>query len=221
MQASRLKARTVNGGDIVSRSYFLILGRTASLAIASWATLAAQPVTPPPVPGNLQVEAGHKAFLKGSAEGTQNYVCLPSDSGLVGTFQGPQATVFVSFRWIHSDVRQQLMTHFLSPNPDEDGTPARATWQSSIDTSSAWAKKIEESSDSDYVAPGAIPWFLLQVVGASRGPSGGRLLSETTFIQRVNTTGGKLAPTACTLAGSIKFVPYTADYIFYRAVGPK
>jgi hypothetical protein len=41
-------------------------------------------------------------------------------------------------------------------------------------------------------------------------------LTPTTYIQRVNTTGGTQAPTSCTEAGAIKFVPYTADYYFYR-----
>ncbi|MBM3768961.1 MAG: DUF3455 domain-containing protein [Acidobacteria bacterium] len=43
------------------------------------------------------------------------------------------------------------------------------------------------------------------------------LLSKTTFIQRVNTAGGVAPTTACTDAGAIAFVPYTTDYIFYRA----
>jgi hypothetical protein len=43
------------------------------------------------------------------------------------------------------------------------------------------------------------------------------LLSKTTFIQRVNTAGGVAPTTACTEAGAIAFVPYTTDYIFYRA----
>jgi hypothetical protein len=175
----------------------------------------AQSITPPPVPANLQVPAGNVPFLQGNAEGTQNYVCLPSGSGLAWKFQAPQATVFVTVQWLGSAVRQQIMTHFLSPNPVEGGT-ARATWQSSLDTSSAWAKKIEESSDPAFVAAGAIPWFLLQVTGTRRGPTGGSMLAPTTYIQRVNTTGGALSG-ACMDPGSIQFVPYTATYIFYRA----
>jgi hypothetical protein len=41
--------------------------------------------------------------LKRSAAGTQNYVCLPSATGLPWKFQAPQATLFVSFRWINGD----------------------------------------------------------------------------------------------------------------------
>ncbi len=173
-------------------------------------------IAPPAVPSNLQVPAGNTAFLKGHAMGTQNYVCLPAGSSLAWTFQGPQATVFMNFRWINGEGRQQIMTHFLSPNPAEAGTPARATWQSSFDTSAVWAKKVEESSDPAFVAPGAIPWFLLRAAGVRRGPTGGALLARTTFVQRVNTTGGTVSDTQCTEPGSIRFVPYTADYIFYQ-----
>ncbi len=130
----------------------------------------AQPLTP--VPEKIQVPSGHVAYLKGSASGTQNFVCLPAGDGLAWKFQGPQATVFLTFRWMNGEVRQQIMTHYLSPNPMEDGL-ARATWQSSLDTSSVWAKKIEESSDRAFVAPGAIPWFLLQIVRKRHGTMGG------------------------------------------------
>src|SRR5262249_9107104 len=135
----------------------------------------AQIIMPPAVPANLQVPAGNTAYLKASAEGTQNYVCLPSGSNLAWKFQAPQATLFVSIHWITGDIRQQIATHFLSPNPAEGGMTARPTWQSSLDTSAVWAKKIAESSDPAFVALGAIPWFLLQMVGARRGPSGGSI----------------------------------------------
>jgi hypothetical protein len=198
------------------RKFFRYAGASAVLAFTIGVPAAAQTNAVPPVPFDIQVPAGNTAFLKASAVGTQNYVCLPSAGGLVWTFQAPQATLFVTLRWFTGDVRQQIATHFLSPNPIEAGT-ARATWQSSADTSSVWARKIKESSDPAFVAPGAIPWFLLQVMGKQDGPTGGTMLTPTTFIQRVNTTGGTMAATSCTVAGGIMFVPYTADYIFYRA----
>lgn len=187
------------------------------LLFSSFAALRGQSITIPPMPSDLQVPPGNTAYLKAQATGTQNYVCLPSASGLAWKFQGPQATLFITYKWFGGEVRQQVATHFLSPNPGEAGNPARATWQSSLDTSAVWAKKVAETADSAYVAPGSIPWFKLQVVGAQDGPAGGTLLSKTTFIQRVNTSGGVAPSTACTDAGAIAFVPYTTDYIFYRA----
>ena len=169
-------------------------------------------VSPPPVPSNIAAPAGTKAFLEGHAVGTQNYICLPSGSGFAWTLFGPQATLFKG-----NDA--QLTTHFLSANPDEGGTP-RATWQHSDDTSAVWAVAIASSSDSRFVAPGAIPWLLLQVVGREPGPTGGDQLLKTTFIQRSRTSGG-IAPAAaaCSQAahvGARALVPYTADYIFFK-----
>ena len=66
--------------------------------------------------------AGHEAFLVGHASGAQNYVCLPDGSGFAWTLFGPQATLF-------DDGGAQIATHFLSPNPDENGA-ARPTWLS-------------------------------------------------------------------------------------------
>ena len=187
------------------------------LLVLSIAALRGQSITIPPMPADLLVPPGHTAYLKAQASGTQNYVCLPSAGGLAWKFQGPQATLFVTYKWFGGDVRQQVTTHYLSPNPDEAGNPARATWQSSLDSSAVWAKKVAETFDSAYVAPGAIPWLKLQIVGAENGPAGGAMLSKTTFIQRVNTAGGAAPSTACAEAGVIAFVPYTTDYIFYRS----
>jgi len=198
------------------RNYRQCLSAIVIVLAAAAQPLAGQTVSPPEVPTDLRVPAGNTPFLKGYATGTQNYVCLPTPTGLAWKFQGPQATVFIKFLWIRGEVSQQIMTHYLSPNPIEDGTPARATWQSSLDTSAVWAKKIAETSDSVYVAAGAIPWFLLQAVGGLPGPTGGTMLARTTFIQRVNTSGGTMPATACTEAGSLHFAPYTAEYVFYQ-----
>ena len=55
---------------------------------------------------------------------------------------------------------------------------------------------------------------------AQNGPTGGDTLPATSFIQRLNATGGLAPATDCdSLAnvGSKAFVPYTADYFFYKA----
>jgi hypothetical protein len=173
----------------------------------------------PPVPPNIEVPAGNIAFLQGHAVGTQNYICLQSASGPAWTFIGPQATLFLIFRFHNDTIQQQITTHFLSPNPAESGMP-RATWQSSFDTSAVWAGAIASSTDPNFVAPGAIPWLLLRAVGARSGPTGGDFLTKTTFIQRLNTSGGIIPSTDCsqsTNVGTTAFVPYIADYFFYRA----
>ena len=143
----------------------LLIGCATALGMAFAVSLLqparADEVAPPAVPANIQAPAGSTAFLKGHAVGTQDCVCLPSGSGFAWAFFGPQATLF-------SDNYRQVITHFLSPNPFESGMP-RATWQHSQDTSTVWAVAIASSSNRDFVAPGAIPWLLLQVVGAQDG----------------------------------------------------
>jgi Protein of unknown function (DUF3455) len=162
----------------------------------------AKPPPVPPVPDGLQVPAGNQAFREGDAIGTQDYICLPSG----WTFFGPQATLF-------NERDKQIITHFLSPNPFETGAPPRVTWQDSEDTSKVWGTAIASVT----VDPGAIPWLLVQVVGAQDGPTGGDELSETTYIQRLNTAGGVAPTTPCTV-GMMALVPYSAEYFFYKAI---
>jgi uncharacterized protein DUF3455 len=168
----------------------------------------------PAVPDNLNPPDGSEVFLVGHAIGTQNYVCLPSGAGFAWTLFTPQATLF-------DDHHKQLITHFFSPNPDEDGTPIRATWQDSRDSSRVWAKLHPNgiSTDAPFVKTGAVAWLLLDTAGTEEGPSGGGTLTKTVAVQRLNTSGGLAPATGCsqsTDVGSKAFMPYEADYFFYR-----
>lgn len=210
-ESNDMKNRNTNERQIIRKIPF-IAGVTAlgmALMLALPQTAHAQAVTPPPVPTDIQVPEGNEAFLLGRGVGTQNYVCVPSPSiGHVDwVLFTPQATLF-------SDLGEQLTTHFASPNPDEPGI-VRVTWEDSRDTSTVWA----QATGIAMVSPTAIPWVRLQVVGRAVGPTGGNTLFETTFIQRVNTVGGVAPPTGCNLPtdlGHKAFVPYTADYFFFR-----
>lgn len=179
---------------------------------------ADQVITPPAVPANIQVPAGNVAYLVGHAVGTQNYVCLPSGGGFQYALFTPQATLF-------NEDNEEITTHYFGPNPDEGGT-VRAAWQHSRDTSTVWGRVMPGNSSTDpaYVAPGAIAWLLVTIVGDQDGPTGGDKLTKTTFIQRVNTSGGVAPSTGCassTDVGNQAFVPYTTDYYFYRAAKSK
>lgn len=174
----------------------------------------AQGVTPPPVPDKIEVLAPDVAFLLGRGFGTQNYECQPVRSlGRVDwVLFTPQATLF-------GDRDEQLTTHFLSPNPEENGIVVRVAWQDSRDTSIVWGRAIESSVDPNFVKAGAIPWLKIEKIGAQAGPTGGDKLSRTTFIQRLNTDGGAAPSTGCdrpTDIGNKAFVPYAADYFFYK-----
>jgi hypothetical protein len=194
-----------------SQRFAFIATASVVVALTAGVSRAEAQVIPPLVPANLEVPSGNTPFLVGHAVGTQNYVCLLRAGGFAWTFFGPQATLF-------DDNGRQLTTHFLSANPDENGT-LRATWQHSQDTSAIWALAIANSTDPAYVLPSAIPWLLLRVVGTEAGPTGGAILSASTFVQRVNTSGGIAPADGCARAADIgkrALVPYTADYVFYR-----
>ena len=122
----------------------------------------------------------------------------------------------------------QSMTHFLSPDtkpnqyapdPLPFGSP---TWQSSYDSSVVWAKALKSipaGTDPSCSHTGAIPCLLLQSIGSQQGPTGGGLMTKTTYIQRLNTTGGVAPSEGCSVASDVgkqKLVPYTADYYFFR-----
>jgi uncharacterized protein DUF3455 len=190
----------------------------ASIAALGMAFTTARPqaahddrITPPPVPAELRVDPPNEVFLLGHGVGTQNYVCVPSGAGVAFQLFTPEATLF-------SDSARQLTTHFFSPNPIESGV-IRATWEDSRDTSMVWAKATNSSTDARFVNPGAVAWLRLEVTGAQAGPTGGDRLTGATFIQRLNTVGGSAPATGCTTPADIgtkAFVPYTADYFFYR-----
>jgi Protein of unknown function (DUF3455) len=205
---------------MIARSLFRITACLLAVGLAPSLT-SAQPaslfrIEVPQVPATLEVPDGHEVFLHGRANGTQNYVCLPTAAGIRWQFIGPQATLYVP---IVGDLQQQITTHFLSANPIEHGI-ARPTWLQSFDSSQVWGRALASSSDPNYVAAKSIPWLLLQAAGAAAGPTGGSLLTRTTYIHRLNTAGG-IAPTGgcsqSTEVGALALVPYTTDYFFYRA----
>jgi hypothetical protein len=208
----------------------LSIACATALAVAFTVSLPqparADHVTPPPVPTKIQVPEGNTAFLVGHANGTQNYICLPcpnpttpaamcpDTSGFAWLLFTPEATLF-------KDNDKQVTTHFFSPNPFENGA-IRATWQHSRDSSIVWgggATAATHSSDPDFVAADAIAWLRLPKAGVQEGLTGGDTLTAVTFIQRLNTSGGVAPSDGCsqlTDVGKKAFVPYTADYFFYK-----
>src|SRR6266540_4659409 len=208
-------------------------------AFATVTRAQAQNITPPTTPPIITPPAGNSAFLVGHAVGTQGYVCLPTSAGASTaswTVKGarPEATLFQ--RFFGQDF--QIITHFLSPdtNPNEAapnplpfGSP---TWQSSFDSSKVWAQvplsnsttppspaSIPAGSDPSCPNTGAIACLLLQSIGSQQGPTGGRVMTKTTFVQRLNTKGGSAPADGCSTSadvGNQTLVPYTADYWFFR-----
>jgi len=202
---------------------------------------AAQKIASPTTPPLITPPAGHSAFLVGHAFGTQGYICLPKatdPSTASWTVKGarPEATLFLSF--FGQDF--QIITHFLSPDANPNSAApnplpfGNATWQSSFDSSKVWAQvplsnlttppspaAIPAGSDPSCPNAGSIACLLLQSIGNQQGPTGGKLLAKTTFVQRLNTKGGSAPDDAdgcgtTANVGNQRLVPYTSDYWFFR-----
>ena len=204
----------------------LSAGLVLACAFATASQAPAQTLRSPATPAIITPPAGTSAFLLGRATGTQGYVCLPTATGASWTVNAarPEATLFTSVYGL--DI--QIITHFLSPNtsPNEfapNPLPVgNATWQSSLDTSKVWAqaqKSIPAGSDPSCPNSGSIPCLLLQVIGAEEGPTGGKALTKTVYIQRLNTKAGVAPAEGCatsTDVGKQALQPYTADYYFFK-----
>jgi hypothetical protein len=186
-----------------------------------------QDIVAPTVPAKLHLDPTlFVPFFKGHGVGTQNYICKPTGPTTVGfVLFTPQATLF-------NDNGKALTAHFFSPNPFEANVDPtvignrqiRVTWQHSQDSSSVWAKADQVATfatDPAFVAPDAVAWLLLEKKGVLPGPTGGDTLTVTEFIQRVHTVGGLAPSTGCTSPsdlGNQAFVPYEADYFFFKKV---
>jgi Protein of unknown function (DUF3455) len=177
-------------------------------------------VRPPAVPATIKVPAGNEAYLLGRGIGTQNYHCSPSAAGFAWTLFTPEAVLL-------SDSGRQITSHFFGPNPREQNVDPtvtaqgaiRAAWRHSRDSSTVWARAFPPSFDPLFVRPNSVPWLLLETAGTVEGPGGGDTLTRTTFIQRVNTLGGLAPSTGCSATADVgkkAFVPYEADYFFFR-----
>ena len=217
----------------------LVAALSLGCAFATVTQARAQNVTPPTTPPIITPPAGNFAFLVGHAVGTQGYVCLPTptDATIASwTVKGarPEATLFQ--RFFGQDF--QIITHFLSPDTNPNGAAPNPlpfgspTWQSSFDSSKVWAAvslsnsttppspaSIPAGSDPSCPNTGSIACLLLQSIGSQQGPTGGRVMTKTTFVQRLNTKGGSAPADGCSTSadvGNQTLVPYTADYYFFR-----
>jgi hypothetical protein len=144
---------------------------------------------PPDVPTAIQVPAGNKLFLVAHAIGTQNYTCNGAGAW------GPAVPSAI----LYDKKGKEIAIHFAGP-----------TWQYQDGSSVLGMKAAGVTVTAD-----AIDWLLVKAVSTTMGPEGGDKFTDTTYIQRINTTGG-LAPAGACVSGSTASVPYTADYYFYR-----
>ena len=144
----------------------------------------------PPVPGDIAVPEGHKPYLVAHAEGVQIYTC----EGSAWKLLAPRATLTAEYGSV-------IGSHYGGP-----------TWEAR-DGSTVAARRDAGVPG----APGAVDWLRLKVTSTAAGADGDRL-AGTTYIQRIHTVGG-VAPAGTCAAGASAEVPYTADYVFFKATG--
>lgn len=149
--------------------------------------------SPSAVPEKLRVPPGNKLAFELQAKGVQIYTCQAKKD---------DAT---QFEWALTapDAR-------LSENGKDVGHHYKGpTWE--FQDGSMVIGKLEQKLD----APGAndIPWLLL----SAKSHEGGGKFEKVSFIQRIDTKGGKASPANCDAAhaGQEQRVDYEATYLFY------
>jgi hypothetical protein len=186
-----------------TRVSHLIVACAAALALCGlMAPAATAGPAPQTEPGDLldprTYAPDSKLFLVVHAIGVQKYTCQASGTWL---FTDPEATLYKT-----TGVPKPIGTHFFN------FATSRPVWQLK-DGSSVEARAFASMSGG----PGNIAWLLLQAVVTTAGPDGDRLTS-TTWVQRLNTSGGVAPAETCSPGDRIR-VPYSTDYFFWRAAG--
>jgi hypothetical protein len=165
-----------------------------ALLLALVATAGAEPGNDnrvPELPGDtarLRVEAGNKVAAHAYAVGVQVYRW----TGTSWLFVAPKAVLYHD-----EEGNGEFGTHYAGP-----------TWESA-----SGSKVVGAAFDRSTPDPDAIPWLLLRAA-SSDGPG---IFHGITWIQRVNTVGGKAPADPGDAEGDEVEVPYTAEYYFYRA----
>ena len=141
----------------------------------------------PEVPDDIAVKEGNKVHFHGFGVGVQIYTW----DGVKWAGPVPRATLFNGEGGV-------VATHFAGPR-----------WMSNSGSIVLGAAVVSVTVDTN-----AIPWVLLSAV--PEGTHGPGIFADTSYVQRVNTVGGKAALEDGAFVGQVAEVPYTADYFFYR-----
>ncbi len=151
-------------------------------------------LAPPTAPAAIAVPGQQQVRLKLRGKGVQIYGCR-AKPGAGEAFEwalvAPEAELF-------DDAGKAVLKHSAGP-----------TWEST--DGSRVVGKLEAKADAPEAT--AIPWLLL-----SAKPSGTGMLSHVSYVQRVDTQGGKAAPAGCDAlhADAEQRVEYSATYYFYE-----
>ncbi len=177
----------------------LIVACITVLALA--ASAQAGPLTAPTQPGDpldpRTYAPESTPFLTVNAIGVQKYACQANGTWL---FTDPVADLYKPAR------AGAFGSHYLN-----FGT-GRPIWEHRDGSMVEAARKASAPAGA-----GNIPALLLEAVATSGGDEGDRL-ARTTWVQRLNTSGG-VAPAGTCMPGATVAVPYTTDYVFWKAKG--
>ncbi len=177
--------------------------RGAALAVAAAAAVGVLTAGPhlataspslPDVPQDLAVPTGNVLTGVGHAQGFQIYTCQAQGTSSVWMLQQPMAVLL-------GGGHKPFALHYGGP-----------TWLAMDGSFVVGAR----AGSAPAPVPDAIPWLLLKAT-SNGGPADGAFAS-TTFVQRINTTGGVAPATGCDAhhMGATAPVAYTADYYFYK-----
>jgi len=103
----------------------------------------------------------------------------------------PSATLYAD-----AGLNAVVATHFAGP-----------TWQSN-----SGGKVVGTVLKKCFADAASIPWLSLSGVSDGAG-----VFQPVNFIQRLHTVGGNAPAAAGTVIGEERQIPYTADYLFYKA----
>jgi hypothetical protein len=181
----------------ITRTTHALRSHPLKATLAALALLLLAPVAPAlgDCP-NLQVPAGNTLASHVYAVGVQIYRW----NGTGWSFAGPEAVLFAD-----AGGTAVVGIHYAGPEG-----PTRPVWQS-VTGSVVVGEGLNPQRCT--VDPEAIPWLRLTAVW-SEGPG---VFKGVTYIQRVNTVGGKAPTVSGGVAGEMARVPYTAEYFFYKA----
>jgi hypothetical protein len=139
------------------------------------------------------------------ARGTQTYECqqnpVVDDAGPRTYDWGTSAHNATPEALVYDNCGVAKIHHFAGP-----------TWEWISDGSSVKGTKV-----AAVPMAGTIPWVLLKATPVTPG-----ILSDVSFVQRLETTGGAPPATGCDQAhqGDKMSIPYTAGYYFYTGPAP-
>lgn len=138
-----------------------------------------------------------KPFLTLNASGVQRYACQANGKWL---FTDPVAELYEPGR------SKAVGSHYLN------FATGRPVWEFKDGSTVEAARKASAPAGEGNIAA-----LLLEAVTRAAGDDGDRF-AKTTWVQRLNTSGG-VAPAGTCTPGAVIAVPYTTDYVFWTAKG--